>query len=109
MADGTAVRGGVVAARAETGKAPFLVSLVDSHKAFSKKPIRAIEVLEDLKLMLSLTGRALSPSSTRPPFIVAHPLNQTLLSVCAMCAMCLDSRASVRSMIGRRAAGSRPR
>jgi hypothetical protein len=45
-----------VRARAETGKAPFLVSLVDSHKAFSKKPIRAIEVLEDLKLMLSLTG-----------------------------------------------------
>jgi hypothetical protein len=60
MADGCAWWRGV-AARAETGKAPFLVSLVDSHKAFSKKPIRAIEVLEDLKLMLSLTGRAPSP------------------------------------------------
>jgi len=40
----------------DTGKAPFLMSLIDSHKSFSKKPIRSIEVLEDLKLMLSITG-----------------------------------------------------
>jgi len=39
----------------DTGKAPFLMSLIDSHKSFSKKPIRSIEVLEDLKLMLSIT------------------------------------------------------
>jgi hypothetical protein len=36
-------------------RAPFLVTLIDSHKFFSRKPIRYLLVVEELRLLLSIS------------------------------------------------------
>ncbi|KAL6054782.1 Vam6/Vps39-like protein [Balamuthia mandrillaris] len=46
-----------VVEKKEEGKTPYFMKLIDDHKEFSKKPIKQLEVIEELKLLISLTDK----------------------------------------------------
>jgi hypothetical protein len=43
-----------------TARSPFFMSLVDSQKTFSRRPIKMMQVLDNLKFLISISGEEFS-------------------------------------------------
>jgi len=55
-------------------RSPFFMSLVDSHKTFSKKPIKMMQVLDSMKLLISLSDLGSQPLLGSYDYVNVHVL-----------------------------------